>query len=468
MYLAAYARRERSGKDLFRIEDDRLTSHTPSAWRGILREFRPDLIGLSALTSELGPTREVAQMMKRELPAVPILLGGPHASAVGAAALDDLPVDYVFEGEGEPAFVRFLNVWERGDRFPVEPISGLSFRRPDGSLARSLPHIEQPDVDQLPIPAYDLIDLPEYGNHRRMGYLGGRYAALFTSRGCPYRCTYCHEVFKKGFRAMGPDRMIEEMQYVIDRYGINEFEIYDDIFNADRTRVLEVCRAIVQRGLTVRLAFPNGVRADRLDEEVLVALKEAGAFYMGIAVETASARIQKEIRKHNRLDRLRENVDIASRLGIFQCGFFMLGFPTETREEALQTIEFAASLPLDMAYFFVTVPYPGTEMSVQIGAPGDFAVVPDSGVGRGDFNPNYTTRAPSGMTAEEIGRLRLYAFARFYMNPRRILRLLRYRHGGLRLMATRGATTLHWATGGLRGVRNLWPLWNPLGRLRPL
>src|SRR4030095_9490730 len=143
--------------------------------------------------------------------------------------------------------------------------SGLCSRGADGELFEVPNNVAQPAINDLPMPAYDLIDFATYANFARMApYARGRYAGLFTWRGCPYRCTYCHEVFEKGFRAMTPSRVVDEMQHIVETYGVRQFEFYDDIFNADPKRAVAICREIVRRDLRPQLYFPNGLRAHPL------------------------------------------------------------------------------------------------------------------------------------------------------------------------------------------------------------
>ncbi len=463
MYLAAYARRERPGRDVFQLVDQRTCQWGPRQWMDLVRDFRPDCIGLSALTVESDSLCELARGLKTAFPHIPLLTGGPHATAVRAALLDEAPVDYVIGGEAEIAFVELLDALERGERDPAKPISGLCQRRADGVLIEVPNNISQPDVDELPFPAYDLIDIGVYEHFRRMSPLiRGRYTGIFSSRGCPYRCTYCHEVFEKGFRAMTPPRVVDEMAYVVENYGVRQFEFYDDIFNADPKRALEVCREIVRRGLQVQLCFPNGLRADRLPDELIHALREAGTIEISFAIETASERLQKLIRKHMKLDRLRDAVTLAERLGILCYGFFMLGFPTETRAEAEQTIEFALSLPLHGAGFWITVPYVGTEMYSDLARDRGVAGTTDlSSIGmqaaehQYASDPNYASSTLSEMSAAELKRLQRWAYFRFYCDAARIRRILRWAPLDGREMLLRGIKQARFMAGGLPSVGRL-------------
>ena len=433
MALAAYARRERPSKDVFELADEHIHAWNPSQWIALVEKFAPDVIALSALTVELSPLRELAKLLKSRFPAVPLVAGGPHATAVRGGLLGEVPVDYVIGGEAEIPFVQLLEALERGEREPSAQISGLCYRRADGSLYEVPNNLAQPVVEELPLPAYDLVDLDAYGRFARMApYARGRYAGMFTSRGCPYRCTYCHEVFEKGFRAMTPERVVDEMQQISELYGVRQFEFYDDIFNADPKRALAICEEIVRRGFRPQMYFPNGLRGDRLPDELVHGLRDAGTVMISFAIETASPRLQKLIRKHMRLEPLRRAITLAESLHILCFGFFMLGFPTETREEAQDTIELARSLPLHGGMFFIPVPYVGTEMHDDVvrvaGATGGSDLAQAGMFAEESFlaaDPNYTSSTLSMMSAAELKRMQRYAYLRFYSNPARVRRLLR-------------------------------------------
>jgi radical SAM superfamily enzyme YgiQ (UPF0313 family) len=274
---------------------------------------------------------------------------------------------------------------------------------------------------------------------------------------------------------MTPGRVVDEMQEIAERFDVRQFEFYDDIFNANPKRALEVCREIVRRGLKVQLCFPNGLRADRLPDELLHALREAGTVLISFAIETASPRLQKLIRKHMNLDRLREAVTLAEKLRILCFGFFMLGFPTETRAEAEQTVRLALSLPLHGGMFFITVPYVGTEMhhdlAVQEGADGTTDTsLPYMFAEHSSYaaDPNYTSSTLSTMSAAELKRLQRWAYFRFYSDPRRIRRIVRDAPLDTRELLFRGLRMGRFIAGSLPGVAYLESLRRSLSRPRSI
>ncbi len=380
--------------------------------------FRPDMVGISSLTVESEQMMEVARGIRERFPGTPILLGGPHATSYPEKILESGDVDFVVIGEGERTVRELIPLLEKGKA--PESVKGVGYRL-DGKtvINERQPAIE--DLDSLPFPAWDLLDLDVYSNRRGMSTLDPRpYMTLFTSRACPYQCIYCHHVFGKGFRSRSPENVIQEMEQLIRTYGIRDFELVDDIFNLDKKRTQKICDLIQEKALNVRLAFPNGLRADILTRELIQSLKDAGTVSASFAVETASPRLQKLVRKNLHLEKAREMINRSVDVGIITNAFFMLGFPTETREEILSTIRFAVNLKLHTAKFFIVTPFLGTDMAKMFqekyeGLDTDFI---DYDYNKGKYNLSEVDR-------EELFRLQRYANFKFYINPRRILRIFR-------------------------------------------
>jgi anaerobic magnesium-protoporphyrin IX monomethyl ester cyclase len=393
----------------------------PGGMEGLLASassFRPDVVGISSLTVESEQMKEVAVRIRQRFPDVPVLVGGPHATSYPEKVLEIPEVDIAVIGEGERTIRELIPFLESGQA--PEPVLGIGYRH----QGRIVIHERQPaieDLDSLPFPAWDLLDLDAYSSRRGMSTLDPRpYMTLFTSRSCPYQCIYCHHVFGKGFRARSPENVIQEMEQLIRQYGIRDFELVDDIFNLDKQRTRKICDLIRERGLRVRLAFPNGLRADILTRDLIRQLRDAGTVSASFAVETASPRLQKLIRKNLDLEKAREMINSSVELGIITNAFFMLGFPTETREEILTTIRFATSLDLHTAQFFIVTPFLGTDMARMFEEK-----YKDLEADYTDYDYNKGVYNLSEVDQEELFRLQRYANLKFYIHPRRILRILR-------------------------------------------
>jgi anaerobic magnesium-protoporphyrin IX monomethyl ester cyclase len=406
MYIAAYLRSRNPGHEI-EILDLRCSRDPFATLRERLYTFRPDVVGASALTCEAESMHAVAETTKASNPGTTVVVGGPHISACADDVMADQHIDVWAIGEGEETFCELIQVLEDGG--DLQSISGIGCRDGGGT------YIGQPrepifDLDALPFPAWDLVDVDVYARLGRAGNLKrGRFLPLYTSRGCPYQCYYCHNLFGKRFRARSADNVIEEVQLIQERYGVRDLEVYDDIFNLDLDRAKSICRGLIELDFDVTLAFPNGVRADRLDRELVELLAEAGTTNLAVAVETASSRLQRKIGKNLALDRVHEAISWADNEGIITNGYFMLGFPTETKEEIRRTIAYAENTDLHFASFFIVTPYPGTPLWSE--------VMEDAGAATLDFRAyNYLSGYfnLSDLSSKELRTLQREAYRRFY------------------------------------------------------
>lgn len=362
MSLAAWARSRMSGLR-FTLMDQHieLTDYNECA-RDIIRA-KPDVVGLSYMTRAATFVPGMTRKIRAALPGVKILLGGPHPSAAEAAALEECDADALVVGEGEIAFEMILRRFLEGGE--LDDIPGLAHRRPDGEVVTNpgeSPTID--DLDTLPFLAYDLVELPRYWGRWSQSVIvpPRRYMSAFTSRGCPYRCIYCHDVFGKTFRAQSAERMVDEIEHFQRLYGIEYLDFADDIWNLDKQRVFQFADHMRQRGIRVKITMANGVRTDILTQEVVDAMVESGLHVCGFALETGSRRLQKLIKKNLNIEKFLRGVEMVARRRVFTYGLNMLGFPTETREEMQMTIDTASNSWLHQAFFFKVTPYPKTAL----------------------------------------------------------------------------------------------------------
>jgi anaerobic magnesium-protoporphyrin IX monomethyl ester cyclase len=330
-----------------------------------------DIAGISCMSVEYLGGLESARGIRQLSSSTHIIFGGQHPTIMPEQVMKEKYIDSICIGEGENIWSDFLDRITSGTS--LDGIHGLWFRR-SGTIVRNPPRNDYVDVDLVPMPAYHLLDLERYFDidFVRFPTVHTRAIQIFTSRGCPYRCIYCHDLFGKRFRGRSPELVWQEIKLLHDQYGIREFMIEDDIFNMDIGRAKKICDLIVAGGARIGLQFGNGVRLERFDEELMAKLAQAGAHHMAIAIESANNRIQKLIKKHLKLDRLNEVLGWARKYGIETLGFFMLGFPGETVQEINQTIKYACASYFDEALFSIATPYAGTELNDLVRATGAF------------------------------------------------------------------------------------------------
>ncbi len=407
--------RARRGDDVT-ILDARNLRLKPREVAERIATIKPDVVGISAINFEAPETHELARIAKELKPESWVIIGGPYASANREAILADSCVDVLALGESENTAVEILDALEK--KADLAGVPGIIFRR------NGKPHFTGPrppiqDVDSLH-PAWDLLDPESYfkrrgRNSENIIKYSHRTLTVFTSRGCPFNCIFCHNVFGRKFRARNPENVLDEITHLRDAYGMQELEIVDDSFNLDLGRAKAICRGIIERKLNLKITLPNGIRGDRVDEELLDLFKDAGFYRIAYAVESASPRIQKIIRKQIDLDKVRWTISETARRKMMATGYFIMGFPTETRLDMEMTAQFAINSDLHVASFFYLNPFPGTEVARMT----DLDLT------------DYTFRDYSTLTVnlsaesdDELRRICKRTYRRFYLNPRRIARVI--------------------------------------------
>lgn len=418
--LASYFR-EKGAYDV-EIYDGRAHAATTAQIVNRVAELRPDVVGISLFAMERLEGHEAAHEIKKAYPGVTIIFGGAYPTTELEEVLSNPSVDFAVEGEGEISGLKLLNALESGS--PPDSLPGVGWRR-NGKVVR--PEIQPfiDDLDQLPQPAWDLLDLDVYfyNKHKpapmNLYQKNPRSAPIICSRGCPYRCVYCHKLFGKKLRRHSIDYIVEQISYLHREKGVEEIEIVDDIFNLEVEWTRQFAEAIRSKKLTLNFSFPNGLRADRMTEEIIDLLVEIGTYRVVYAIETGSSSVQKAIRKNVNLDKARKYINYTAKKGISIGAFFILGFLDETEEEMRQTIDFACKNPISTASFFILTPFPGTEVYEQ-------ARERNIMVEEANYTHYYALSANlSKVPEKKLLRLRIWAYFRFYGNPVRLIRMFR-------------------------------------------
>ncbi len=307
----------------------------PKKLLNLVAREKPFAIGFSIVTQSLYTATSLARAIREIDPSIPLIAGGPHPTLVPSDCEEVF--DIVVVGEGEAALPIVIDILRRGK--PRKTV-----------VIRSRP-IE--NLDSIPYPDRDSIDLSVYGDNR---------GAMMTSRGCPYSCLFCATRYIMGrkFRAMSANRVVEEWRIVRRRYGAPKIRIVDDVFTLDRRRAIDILTRVRDEGLGP-WSLPNGVRADNIDEELAIHMAESGCTTVWFGVESGDPRVLKVLRKGVSLDRVEYAVKLCRELGMRVGLFFMVGAPGETLESTRMTIDFIQRLDPDYVHFSIATPYPNTE-----------------------------------------------------------------------------------------------------------
>jgi radical SAM superfamily enzyme YgiQ (UPF0313 family) len=356
-------------------------------------------------------------VLKKYAPGAKIIIGGPYATIHYEDALLNNPIDCAVIGEGENVILQLITRFiENKD---IRDIKGIAYRNGESIVINQREeYIES--LDSIPFPDYRLIDIKQYwGYHQQMNIILAekKYAPIITSRACPYQCIYCHNMFGKRVRKRSPENVVNEIKMLYHDYDVKEFHIIDDVFNVDRSRMREILNALIASEMKIKIAFPNGLRGDILEKEDLFLLKRAGAYSITLAIETASERMQRLIKKNLNIKKVFDIIDYANEIGIITRGFFMLGFPGESVEEMHKTVAAALHSKLDFASFSSVVPFKGTELY-------DLAkeTYKDKNIKIDDFVSYNEKSLYEEATGYKVSELQKRAYLRFY-SPKRVISL---------------------------------------------
>jgi radical SAM superfamily enzyme YgiQ (UPF0313 family) len=363
MYLASYARAALPGVE-FRIIESSLSSPDDERFIRILNEFQPDVVGVRSVAFFLEELQRIARLVRAHSDAT-LVAGGPIVQAYKRRLFEEVPeLEIAVKGEGEKVFVDLLS------GSPLPTIAGVLYRTDDGVMENE-DQLEVEDIDNLPFPAYDLIDLDQYQHQLSYAYNHRRQGVLLTSRGCAYHCTFCFTHWK-GIRLRSAANILEEIKQLHDIHGIEDFYVVDDIFNVDSKRSLKLFDLIVAAGLNLRLYFVNGLRADLTSEKFVDRALEAGAVWFTYAVESGTDEIQRLVKKRLDLEKTRRIISYTQRQNVAVNVSTMYGFPTETRELAQRTLDWLSGLPKPslLPYHFCLRFFPGCEINQQALAAG--------------------------------------------------------------------------------------------------
>lgn len=323
-----------------------------------IKAFAPDIVGITAMTLTLIDVLKAAQLIKKFLPQVKIIAGGPHPTIYPEETLNLGCIDYVVMGEGEKVFLNLVNSLTKGDLFPQ--IKGLAYKAEDTSIKNFGMAEYILDLDGLPHPARHLT---QYKKYYSILTRNRPITTMITSRGCPFNCAFCNRPHMGSkFRARSADNMISEFIECLN-LGIKEFLIYDDTFTIDRHRVMELCEKIVKNSLS----FPWDIRTriDTVDEKMLTLLKKAGCVRIHYGVESGCNKVLKELNKGIVVEQAEEVFRKTKEKGISTLAYFMIGCPSETEEDVFETIKLLKRLKADFVHITIFTPFPATELYLR-------------------------------------------------------------------------------------------------------
>jgi len=428
-YLAAVS--EERGDEVFLfdadVEDEPITE--------AIKRFQPEIVGITANTPQVKSAWRTAQAVK-SVADIPVVLGGPHVSVLPAESVMRPEVDVVVRGEGEPMWIKLTEIIEntkQGNpnftaRDLLDPqnalldgLLGISYFTTDKQERHNPDHPPIADLDTLPFPAYHVFKMDRYTNLQPAtdAIDGAKSFSVMTSRGCPYRCTFCSQsIMPIKWRARSPENVLKEWQHLVHEMGAQEIGVLDDSANIQVDRLERIADLLIENKVNhVPWIFVNGIRANLATEQFLGKLKKAGLKRTAFGVESGDPDVLLSIDKKIDHDTIRQAFKNAKSVGIETIGFFIIGLPGETEESMDRTIEFACEVDPLIANFSMMTPYPGTKVYEIAKRQGRLLLDDWEDYVFFDGRARYEL---GDMTAELIERKWKEAYRRFYLRPHRI------------------------------------------------
>lgn len=380
-----------------------------------IEEFKPDLVGITCTTALVYSMQHTAKLVKDSFD-VPIAVGGVHSTVLPNETLEDKNVDFVVRGEGEITTFELLKALKT-KRFGR--VMGLSYKK-NGKIIHNPNRPLIKNLDDLPFPSYHLIEFEKYKSAPDIDF-GSRMMVVYGSRGCPYNCIFCANrvLTNRRYRARSVKNVMEEIELLVKKYDINFLLMGDNDFTVNRQWAMDFCREYIKRGFR-KIPWDANVRADQVDEELLTLMKKAGCKLLSLGLESGVQRILDLMHKQTTVEQGEQAARMIMDAGILVRASFILGMPTETREESLETIRYSKRIPLDQVRFAIATPFPGTElfeMAKQEGMKVDDWTKFSLMVGYTEHDPVYV---PKGRTAKELKALQRKANMEFFLRPRQI------------------------------------------------
>jgi len=391
------------------------------------------IVGISCMFSFYWPiTRQVAEKVRAQLPDALIVAGGEHITALPEFSLGDSPIDVAVLGEGEETFLALLDALDAGT--PLEDVPGLAFKHNGRVINTGLsPRTQQ--IDSIPFPDWDSFPIEEYISRNQTNGLNmGRSMPILTTRGCPYRCTFCSspDMWTTRYVQHSPKRVVDEMVLYVKKYNVTNFDSQDLTAIVKRSWSIRLCEELIARDLNITWQMPTGTRSEVFDDEVVDLLYRSGCRLLSFAPESGSPEILRKVKKQVNLENLFKSIRRALRRGLKISCFIVIGFPTErpdTLKVTMRLIRKFAVMGVHDINVMKFVPYPGSVLFQELLAEGKVQLNDEFFLSTMDL---YTKNSPSfadAISLKSLYRKMLLMFFNFYiisflLRPFRVIRVL--------------------------------------------
>ena len=385
--------------------------------------MKPDYIGCTGMTATMDIIGRFLAGVKKALPDTITIIGGPHVSAIPKQTLSDYPsIDIGVIGEGDHTIVELISALE--SKGSLDHIIGIVFRK-NGSIVETDTRPPIKDLSNLIHPAWHLVDFNLYRSYGWNNWVSGHrnpLGVIFTGRGCRGKCNFCasHCVFGHTMRFYPVDKIKQEIDLLVTKYGIRVLYFQDDTFTANRKVVNEICDYLIEKGYNNLLEIMVSARVDMVHAPTLKKMRHAGIRWICFGVESGNQQILDKMQKNISIEQIRKAFALANEADLFVAGNFMIGHLGETWETAMDTINLACEIKQDYASFAIAIPLPGTDLyrwciekGIRLPAWGKFGSVNSPPIPLND-----------SLNVEQLMALRTMAINRFFKRPSYLFRVL--------------------------------------------
>jgi anaerobic magnesium-protoporphyrin IX monomethyl ester cyclase len=343
-YLASYARKDHTDLE-FRLLDTRISGNKETE---VFFDTRFDMIGITVLSPVFHEAVAIANRIKVLHPGTVICVGGPYVTTMKEEILEVASFDYAVYGEGEKTFSEFISYLKSSKS--IEEINGLIYRK-KSQVILNPPREFISDLDEIPMPAYDLFQMNRYPMHR-----------IASSRGCPFRCSFCNSssIWSWKWRKRSAIKVVEEIEFLVKKYKKKTFFFNDNCFNIDLDRVEKICDLLTEKNLEILWSTP--LRAELINENIATKMKAAGCYNVGIGIESANNSILEQTGKNACIEDMEKGIEIFQKAGIEVLGQFVIGNPGDTFDTVSESLEWANNSNLNFIKFYSALPFKGTHL----------------------------------------------------------------------------------------------------------
>ncbi len=370
-------------------------------------------------TPKMVAVREIITASKEKSPHIKILLSGLHPSALPERTLREEDVDFICQGEGFYTILQLLEVLKLDRESSDCKIPGLWYIQNGKAISNHPAPLVNPD--ELPFAAWDLLPMGKYRAHNWhcFNHIDQRksYAVIYTSLGCPFKCTYCniHTLYGgPSIRFRSPEKVVEEIDFLVRNYEIRNLKILDELFVLREDHVMRICDLIIQGGYDLNIwAY---ARVDTVNRNVLKKMKQAGINWICFGFESASQKVRKGVTKKNEDDAVKKAIDMTRVAGIYILANFMFGLPDDDFETMQETLDMAKKFNFEYVNFYTVMAYPGSQLYEDAAKQG--IKLPETWLGYSQYSEETLPLSTKYLSAADVLRFRDNAFKEYYKNPK--------------------------------------------------